>query len=988
METSNECLSRYRVRSPRILAVALLSLLLNSGCGREFYREWANQDVSEAVFEKSRDPRWRLDLFTIEPPAMSRFADPYDPDRPPAPPDDYPTQAMSPVPQWPDNRLLLPIEGTGYLDMLSAWQRERPDPPKKPEKPKTGEGSANGAAGTKPAATPPPLPPEEGTPSPFSTPNSDTPSGASPPPETVAPDSSTNSGTTRRGISPISLGAHSAGKNGQDSSLLTRARDAKTSGQSGTTLKTNPPKASESSMLATESTPASGFLTDVTAQVGASKSSMSPTVDTSVQGAAFQDTGLPTPTSPPASPIQPAGTPTRDIPTPPIGMDPDPINTDLSAPVNARPDLSADESKKAESKASELAGILVPGAIDFNEAEAAGLPRDFKPFVVSMEQAFTLTLINSRNYQSQLENLYGSSLAVTLQRFAFMPQFYAGMSPLTGILQGGSQGPGLGISPNFGNSFTYATKETGTQISALNLGTVAGVGKTLSTGGRILAGFANQVVFNFVGKNSIQPKVQSFLPLSFVQPFLRGGGRAVTLELLTQAERNLVYAVRSFAKFRQEFIVSTLTGGTIPNLGSALPSQGFSGGGSGDPVIGFLNVAEDIQLVENARRNVAAYDQIVQVYTALIDGESSGLSQLQLDQVSQQLQNARQTLVATRTSYRSDLDGFKMQMGLPPDTPLVVDRSVVKRFREIYEKVDRWQADPTRSMGQLPSFANALPQLEDVVLDGRSLLNVYKEGKNNEDELESTLLAFERVALEHRLDLMNSRAALYDTWRQIKVTANALQGYLNIAVTNQFITPPTNTNPFGFVDQAKQFSVVLNAELPLVRMTERNNFRTALINYQRQRRTLQQAEDTIKLNLRNDIRTFHQQYLFYEIARRNFVLLIRQKDQAFEQIIAPPAGSGTGATSQGAVQTNNLIQAQGGLIQTENTLITTWYFFQLARLSLYRDLGTLPYDEWEAFSELFPSEYHGPGASTTVDGSGNPRTTTIGLETPEEVIQR
>ena len=24
---------------------------------REFYREWANQDVSEAVFEKSRDPR-------------------------------------------------------------------------------------------------------------------------------------------------------------------------------------------------------------------------------------------------------------------------------------------------------------------------------------------------------------------------------------------------------------------------------------------------------------------------------------------------------------------------------------------------------------------------------------------------------------------------------------------------------------------------------------------------------------------------------------------------------------------------------------------------------------------------------------------------------------------------------------------------------------------------------------------------------------------
>ena len=962
MGTSNECFRRCRARSSGILTIALLSLLLHAGCGREFYREWANQDVSEAIFEKSRDPRWRLDLFTIEPPAMSRFADPYDPDRPPAPPDDYATQAMSPVPQWPDNRLLLPVEGTGYLDMLTAWQRERPDPPAKPEKPKNGaDKDKEKTPAAKPATPAPPLPPEEGTPSPFGGgANGDKPPGATSPPETIAPDTSTNSGTARRGISPISVGVQSA--------------------------KPNPPKGTDSSMLATDSTPASGFLTDVTAQVVASKPSASQSVDKSVHAAAFQDTGLPKPTAPPASPIQPAGEPTRDIPTPSIGMDPDPINTDLSAPVNTRPDLSADDAKNAESKASELAGILVPGAIDFNEAEAAGYPRNSKPFIISMEQAFQLALINSRLYQSQLETLYGASLAVTIQRFAFMPQFYAGMSPLTGVLSGGSQGPGLGISPNFGNSFTYATKETGTQISALNFGTVAGVGKTLATGGRLVTGFANQVIFNFVGKHPGQPKVQSFLPLAFVQPFLRGGGRAVTLELLTQAERNLVYAVRSFAQFRQQFIVATITGGQVPSLGSAVPTLGFSGGGSGDPVVGFLNVAEDIQLVENARRNLAAFDQIVKVYTALIDGEASGLTQLQLDQVAQQQQNARQQLVATRTNYRNDLDQFKMQMGLPPDTPLIIDRTVVGKFRKIYEEVDRWQADPARSMQQLPAFANALPQLEDVVVDGRSLLNVYKEGKNSEDELEDTLLAIERVALEHRLDLMNTRAQLYDAWRQIKFTANALQGYLNVAVTNQVITPPTTTNPFGFNDQSHQFSLVLNAELPLVRMTERNNYRTALINYQRQRRTLQQIEDTVKLNLRTYVRAYHQQYWNYEIARRNFVLLIRQKDQAFEQIIAPPAG--TGATAQGAVQTNNLISAQTGLINSENQLITAWYNFQLQRLSLYRELGTLPYDEWEAFSELFPSEYRGPGASTTVDGSGNSRTSTIGFEAPEEVIRR
>ena len=95
-----------------------------TGCTREFFREWANQDVSEAIFEKSRDPRWRLDTFSIEPPALSRFADPYDQDAPPAPPDDVVAEALSPVPQWPSNRLIVPVEGTGYLDLLEYWKRQ------------------------------------------------------------------------------------------------------------------------------------------------------------------------------------------------------------------------------------------------------------------------------------------------------------------------------------------------------------------------------------------------------------------------------------------------------------------------------------------------------------------------------------------------------------------------------------------------------------------------------------------------------------------------------------------------------------------------------------------------------------------------------------------------------------------------------------------------------------------------------------------------
>src|SRR5512135_3342129 len=135
--------------------LAALAITVHVGCGREFYREWANQDASEAVFEKSRDPRWRIDLFSIDPPSLARHADPYDPDTPPAPPDDFATESLSPVPQWPANRLLVPAEGTGYLDMLDAWQRDTVAKPRDA----AGSGNAPGSGNRAPATPSPTIPP-------------------------------------------------------------------------------------------------------------------------------------------------------------------------------------------------------------------------------------------------------------------------------------------------------------------------------------------------------------------------------------------------------------------------------------------------------------------------------------------------------------------------------------------------------------------------------------------------------------------------------------------------------------------------------------------------------------------------------------------------------------------------------------------------------------------------------------------------------------
>src|SRR5262249_18014626 len=101
------------------------------------------------------------------------------------------------------------------------------------------------------------------------------------------------------------------------------------------------------------------------------------------------------------------------------------------------------------------------------------------------------------------------------------------------------------------------------------LGSNVGFTKLFSTGALLLADFANQTVFNLTGVGRSLSS-QSTINLDLIQPLLRGGGRAVTLEPLTQAERNLLYEIRTFARFRKEFYVSIAGGGA-----------GFGGGTSG-----------------------------------------------------------------------------------------------------------------------------------------------------------------------------------------------------------------------------------------------------------------------------------------------------------------------------------------------------------------------------------------------------------------------
>lgn len=929
---------RRRRRWARVAMAALLGTTpALVGCGREFFREWADQDVTEAVFEKTRDPRWRMPVFTVDPPAMSRFADYSDPDRPPAPPDDPSTEALSPYPQKPHMRLMVPMEGTGYLDLLEQGPRYQP--------PRVEEGKTENAVQIPPLEGESPPPPTGGAP-PFA-----------PPPVPPLPEPGMDGGAVaRRGTSgpARAIGARNAG--------------------------TNPAAATPNSFRAGEIRPTPAQVAQA-AQVLPSPSSPPPqTRDVNVQAAAFQQPDTP-PIVPGANedPLRIRERPGRVLdPTEPGGdlgtQGPGGLVVDPNAPPITRPGLSPDQARAVRAGTAGFAAQLSRVSLDVSHAQLAGLPNESRPYVMNPAQALQLGLINSRPYQFRLETVYLQSLAVTLQRFGFQPQFYAGISPVTAPGQGFPPGQGGGF-PQGGNGinqFVYRTAlAPGGQASTLSLSEAAGFGKLFVFGGRLLAGFANTTVFNFAGGNPRQPSVQSGLPLSFVQPFLRNGGRAVTLEPLTQAERSLLYEVRSFARFRQQFFVSILASAT----GGAVS---LDNPGTNEPTIGYLQLLQLYQQAENTRINIAAFERALEIFSEYArGGASSGISQLQVDQIDQQRQQATVQLIQQQTTYRNQLDQYKRQLGMPPDVPLVPDLDLLGPFRAVQAQIIDWSADPDHKVEDLPVILAALPTLPNIVLDGRPLFDQSgprpKAAFADSELLEDYLLTAERIALDNRLDLMNARATLYDVWRQLAVQANSLLPFFNVQLNYQLLTPASTSNPFAFDSRSNQFNVSINAEPPLIRVAERNNFRTALINYQRGRRLLMNQEDQVKYDVRQEIRNLIQFAEQYEVTKTQIVLLLRQRDQALQQLIAPPdQGAGGGgfnpnlAASQ-ATQTLNFIQSLNNILIQQNNLIQLWVSYQSLRLALYRDLGIMPFDEWEAYYELFASN---PDADTA--GGGRP----------------
>jgi len=344
------------------------------------------------------------------------------------------------------------------------------------------------------------------------------------------------------------------------------------------------------------------------------------------------------------------------------------------------------------------------------------LPRDKDGNVVlDLTGAVQVALLESPNYQQQLETLYLSGLDVTFERFRFDSQFFGGSSIFFT-----EEGPIRAGRPA-GSSVL--------EVSPFDPTNRLRVEKLTATGGELVVGLANSLVWQFAGPDNYSGT--TILDFSLVQPLLRAGGRTRVLERLTIAERGLLSNVRQMEHYRRAFYMNVVTGrdpgqglnrrggvfgaaglegftgvgvGGFGRVGAAGGQQqqqgfGFTGGAGAQAAGGYMGLLQTAQVIRNQFANIAALgDSLEQLQAA---HEAGRLDRFQVDLARQALYNAQSQLLNSQNQYDDGLDNFKLLYGLSPGLDVKIADPMLDHFNLLDPQLSALQIRVTEVLNTL-----------------------------------------------------------------------------------------------------------------------------------------------------------------------------------------------------------------------------------------------------------------------------------------------
>ncbi|MDF1823000.1 MAG: TolC family protein [Verrucomicrobiales bacterium] len=487
-------------------------------------------------------------------------------------------------------------------------------------------------------------------------------------------------------------------------------------------------------------------------------------------------------------------------------------------------DISSPEPMNLSSlrKAGGGASFLGPGATSERGAK-----------VLSLDKALETGVTYGREYLSEKERVFLSSLELTLARYQLAPIF--------------SGGGDVGWASD---SQRAQLQQGATDLVATNTfaRTSRGGFNWLSrTGARISADFTRDFLRFTTGNRSVNA---SDLAVSVVQPLLQGGGATVTMEALTQEERNLLYDLRDFANFRRDFVVEIVSD--------------------------YYNV---LSLRDRVQNNYVAYRGFLKNVEREEGLADEGLrTQTQLGRLRQAALQAESRWIDSIRTYQTQLDQFKLTLGVPVADRLILDDAELRRLGIIDPDVTREQAV--------------------------------------------------KIALVTRPDLATSADIVDDAERRIKVAKNGLLPGLDVSMDYNSLSDPGDTTP-GINFDRRRWDTTLDLDLPLDRKAERNDYRASFIYLERAKRADELARDRARLEIYDAWRAIDQARMNFKVAEQQVDLANRRLE---EQILLSELGRG---------DAQDLVDAQNDLLSAQNQRTSTVVSHNLARLRLWRDMGIL-----------------------------------------------
>lgn len=544
---------------------------------------------------------------------------------------------------------------------------------------------------------------------------------------------------------------------------------------------------------------------------------------------------------------------------------------------------------------------------------------------ITLADALGIGARNSRGYQSQKESVFLSALDLDLERDQFEFRFGGFIDADIQSSLGGDDGDdvtGLVVSPGFNATKLFKNGMSMTTRIGIDLAKLLSGDKSSAFG--------------------------TFADATINIPLLRGAGVEVATEPLQQAERETIYSIWEFERFKGEFAVDVF-------------SQ-------------YLRILSTYDQAENA---VSAYELLrdnVARSRALYDtGRIPGID---VDQLASEELRARERVLLAIQRYESALDSFKVFLGLPPDARVILDAAELRALDPVAERV----------LGSLPAAADtSLPAStqdasdqvdieEQLSLEGRPSSEPPPAGPATQPATQpatgpttlpepaqpedlpaglpeispiQTLTEADqiaiRTALKYRLDLAVQFARVADAQRATVVAADGLKADFDLNASAAWGgglgALSGGADDTGLRLDEGAYGAGASFELPIERTAERNSYRVSLINVDRAIRAAQEQEDRVKLDILNALRD----------------LRVAAEDLRIQSYAIATAQRRVDAANMffdlGQGEARDLTEAIAALNNARDSFTSSLIDFRVAELSLQRDLGLLQVGGDGAFVE-------------------------------------